>query len=167
MNLVERPPIDANGVARSDDLDEVLRAFFRSEMPQPWPPLQRPQRERRTLPFPPPALRRRWFPSSRLALAASVGLLVIGHFFLSDTLQPAAPNGPGLPEDSKATREPVPGGMHRTMPRRTSVPPPQPGQPGKTDGTSQKGKDAYRTFESLIQDGDKPTELRIVIIPNM
>ena len=43
MKSVIRPPIDANGVGHAgDDLDEVLRAFFRSEMPRPWPPLSLP-----------------------------------------------------------------------------------------------------------------------------
>ncbi|HEX5269849.1 MAG TPA: hypothetical protein VFW33_05145 [Gemmataceae bacterium] len=99
MKFVTRPPMGANGVGHGgDDVDEVLSAFFRSEMPRPWPPLKLsdgpPVR-----PAPPPA--RPWFRSPRFALAASVALLIGGSAVLSAVLTPPAPV-PALSGDTKA-----------------------------------------------------------------
>ena len=94
MNFVTRPPIDANGVGHGpDDLDEALFAFFRSEMPNPWPQLKLPSR----IPSAPPVRlptavpspsRRPWFRSPRFALAASVTLLIGGYAVMSAALTP-------------------------------------------------------------------------------
>jgi len=94
MNSVKYPPVHTNGVGHGhDELGDALRAFFRSEMPQPWPPLKKPVVERAVAPFPPPAAStkswpRRWFLNSRTALAASLGVLILGYLLLSDTLKP-------------------------------------------------------------------------------
>jgi hypothetical protein len=95
MNFVTRPPIDANGVGHAgDDLDEALFAFFRSQMPRPWPRLQPPAaapRVRPALPAPVPS-RRPWFRSPRFVLAASVALLIAGYALTSAALSPPAPS---------------------------------------------------------------------------
>jgi hypothetical protein len=93
MNIVTRPPSDANGVGHAgDDLDEVLSAFFRSQMPAPWPRLNLDSR--RVRPAQPVAApsRRPWFRSPRFALAASVALLIGGYAFLSATLTAPVPD---------------------------------------------------------------------------
>jgi hypothetical protein len=93
MKFVTRPPIDANGVGHGgDDLDEALFAFFRSEMPSPWPHLKLPDgtaplRPAAPAPVPPS---RSWFRSPRFALAASVALLIGGYAVTSAVLTPPA-----------------------------------------------------------------------------
>src|SRR3954471_1739881 len=79
MNRMGRPPLPSG-----DDLDGLLRAFYRAQLPSPWPALKAP---------PPPAARRpapgpRGWPllRSRLALAASVALLVLGSLLFSGQL---------------------------------------------------------------------------------
>jgi hypothetical protein len=160
MKLVERPPVEVNGRG-GDDLDQVLRAFFRSEMPSPWPRLALPDEAPAVLPLQParPTQPRRWFRRSHLALAASVALLVIGHLVLSDTLKPSATAPDGMPDNPTAN------------PRIPGIGPTKPPGNGaddlfpKGDGAG-KPKDSYKLLESLLQEGDKPTELRITIIPN-
>ena len=70
----------------SSQLDDLLKSFFRSEMPQPWPS------------FVEPALgslvvhsRSRSLFRSRLALAASVALLLIGSWWLSQRFSAPEP----------------------------------------------------------------------------
>jgi hypothetical protein len=99
-----------------DELDGLLRAFFRAERPDPWPAMKAPPQ---TLPFvprtvngrgaakqslptlPTPATKatRRPLWRSRLALAASVALLLGGTLFLPRTSlqwqEPAGPDAPG------------------------------------------------------------------------
>jgi hypothetical protein len=64
-----------------EEVDTLLRNFFRAEMPDPWPVLKAPatepfRQERR------PASR--WTPiRSRMALAASVALLLLGSWCFS------------------------------------------------------------------------------------
>jgi len=67
-----------------DELDALLGAFFKAEMPDPWPAFQPPQQAPRTLPFRRPQPHsRRWSPlASRAALAASVILLLLGSWLL-------------------------------------------------------------------------------------
>lgn len=62
-----------------DDLDGLLRAFFQAEMPRPWPALKAPPPSR---PSVPPVPVRRGLFRSRLALAASLALLVTGALAL-------------------------------------------------------------------------------------
>lgn len=81
-----------------DDIDGLLRAFFRAELPDPWPVLKSPAADEN-----PVAVRktgRTWsMMRSRLALAASIGLLLIGCWFLSGlgVGRPAPEVGP-IPE---------------------------------------------------------------------
>jgi hypothetical protein len=71
MNATE-PQIERS----PDELDALLRAFFRSEMPDPWPAVKIPPAES--------AYSSWWTASrSRLALAASVALLMLGSWWLA------------------------------------------------------------------------------------
>jgi len=76
------------------DVDQLFRSFFQSEVPHEWPAVELPVR-RTTLPFrPAAALRRRFVLGSKLALAASVALLTLCGWLLSgafDTSKKADP----------------------------------------------------------------------------
>jgi hypothetical protein len=141
MKFVTRPPIDANGVGHGgDDLDEVLFAFFRSEMPRPWPQMKRPDetpavRPALPAPAPPP---RSWFRSPRFALAASVALLIGGYAVMSAALTP-----PTKPEPERIT-----GSEHEAH-----------GQDPKKIGEDDDGVDVK--IESLDQIGNGPGTIRM------
>jgi len=109
MNPVDQSTTNGS-VANGRNLDHVLEAFFRSEMPNPWPAFQPPLSRASRLPFPEsPTPARLPFTApappprtsaggslvrSRLALAASVAILIGGGLLL-----PARLSGPaaGLP----------------------------------------------------------------------
>jgi hypothetical protein len=78
MNLVDPSP------RKPGDLDGLLRMFFRRQMPHPWPAPQTP-RSRRT-PAARPVSSGRPLIRSRWALAASVGLLLLGSLLLPGRL---------------------------------------------------------------------------------
>jgi hypothetical protein len=98
MRFSEPPPIDCAGKGRStDELDTLLRAFFESEMPHPWPARPFPETAEQTRPVVPfkPTPAHPWVPiNSRLALAASIGLLLAGSWFLAEQFQPNATEQP-------------------------------------------------------------------------
>lgn len=101
MAVAVQPPSDPTGCsAIRDDEESVLRAFFRAEMPQPWPSFSPPSADARS-PLVIASTRRPWSARSHLALAASVGLLLVGSLALSNILKPGAPDasietlGPG------------------------------------------------------------------------
>jgi len=77
---------------QGDPLDALLGAYFKAEMPTPWPAFQPPVQMRTTLASASPAPRR--FHAGRLALAASVGLLFVGSWLLPTQMMPR----PGRPE---------------------------------------------------------------------
>src|SRR4051812_9136876 len=77
------------------DVDQLLRAYFQRQMPDPWPAFEPPAR--RTLPFRPAAPRRRFVLGSKLALAASVALLMVCGWLLSGAFD--GPTGPKVPVD--------------------------------------------------------------------
>src|SRR5262249_8812002 len=82
MTLSLQPPVRPEDARQpGDEFDALLRAYFRAEMPDPWPSFEAPLRKT-VVPFRKPARR---FPlmRSRLAVAASVALLVGGMCFLS------------------------------------------------------------------------------------
>jgi hypothetical protein len=81
MTLSLQPPTQP-GDARNpeDELDGLLRAFFRTETPNPWPLFQPTAARQDVLPLRP---RRSALLRSRLALAASVALIVLGSWFLA------------------------------------------------------------------------------------
>src|SRR5262249_17474636 len=148
--FVTRPPIDAtNGVGHGgDDLDEALHAFFRSEMPRPWPQLQLPDGTPpapsvRPAPAAPAPSRRPWFRSPRFALAASVARLVAGYAVMSAALAPPTPAEANRIDDS---------GKAQGHDAKDIVPP-------DDDGV---GVD----FESLDQVGNAPTTINIKVFKN-
>jgi hypothetical protein len=61
---------------QADEIDALLRAFFRAEMPRTWPAFKAPTA---------PSAQGSWWARSRsrLALAASVALLVLGSWWLT------------------------------------------------------------------------------------
>jgi hypothetical protein len=76
--------------AQSDEIDRVLRAYYQSQMPDSWPAAPRPLRVTLSMPTPP---RQRAFAGMRrrLALAASIALLIAGAFFASGKIAPSGP----------------------------------------------------------------------------
>src|SRR5262249_27340022 len=104
MNTIEQPPVEpTNGHGSSDAYEELLRTFFRAEMPDPWPAFVRPQP--RILIFPRPQLAsggRFAGMKSRLALAASVVILLVSSWLLSGALRDSkpAPNNGSQPNDT-------------------------------------------------------------------
>jgi hypothetical protein len=86
MRYMDPPLMDVAMRGRpDDDIDGLMRAYFRTEMPDPWPPLSLPDEGPVVLPKPMP-VRRSLF-RSRLALAASVAFLLAGPWFLSDSFK--------------------------------------------------------------------------------
>jgi len=75
---------------QGDPLDALLGAYFKAEMPAPWPAFQPPARTRTFLASPLPQR----FHAGRLALAASVGLLFVGSWLLPTRMLPRS----GRPE---------------------------------------------------------------------
>jgi hypothetical protein len=153
MNSVKVPPVSSNGVGHGhDDLGDVLRAFFRSEMPQPWPKLKLPTQERVIAPFPPPTASkkswpRRWLFNSRTALAAALGVLIVGQLLLSDTLKPKVPDiDPSVGSAKNPTVT-----------------------PGHGDGDLRPAPDPedpdVNIEESLIQPGNDPTLMKFRMTP--
>ena len=138
MNFVTRPPIDANGHA-GDELDETLSAFFRSEMPRPWPQFKVPDDRPAVRPAEPVPLpsRRPWFRSPRFVLAASVALLIAGYAAMSAALTPPATLGEPAMDSAS------PKSIKRDM---------QPKDPAEDDLD-------FRGW--LEQDGNKPTTIHI------
>jgi hypothetical protein len=67
--------------SQGDEVDDLLRAFFRSEMPDPWPAWS-PSKPPASLPTPAPRPRLRPLFRSRFTLAASVAILLIGQLWL-------------------------------------------------------------------------------------
>jgi hypothetical protein len=100
-----------------DELDGLLRAYFQAELPDPFPSLEAPAPRAVSLsPRPAPS---RWnLFRSRLALAASVALLIAGPLFI--------PAGAERPRDPSALDgQPSPGSAHsRELPGLPGALPP-------------------------------------------
>ena len=79
---------------QAEPIDALLGAFFRAEMPSPWPAFRRPVKTRLAL-DPTPASRYSTY-AGRLALAASIALLFLGTWMMP-TVNPRAPHGESLP----------------------------------------------------------------------
>jgi hypothetical protein len=91
-----------------DDLDGLLRAFFGSQMPPRWPaPPLPPSRLTPTERRPPSGQAHN---RSRWALAASVGLLLLGSLFLSGRFTQAVRPGTDLDGPTVSDRQ-----MHQRM----------------------------------------------------
>jgi len=102
MTYVEPPSLKS-----SDDLEGLLRAFFASQMPKPWPSPRVPSRlrlsERPSLsPKRPSLIRSRW------ALAASVALLFLGSLLLPSRFTENAKPKPFLNAPGTADRSILP-----------------------------------------------------------
>ena len=79
MNDVRMNDLRSPRNLSDDRVDKMLRTFFREEMPDPWPVLKAPE-----MPAPAPAVLRPWWKrTGRLALAASVGLMLVGYLTLA------------------------------------------------------------------------------------
>jgi hypothetical protein len=123
MRSVQPSPADPRDGGRlSDDLDGRLRAFFRAEMPEPWPVLQPPVSA--LVPRSAAAARRRPLSRSRLALAASAAFLLLGQLSLSGPFMDAAPVPAGSSEGGVAGRD------ARTKPKLYK---PSPSRPAPTE----------------------------------
>src|SRR5262245_18237475 len=99
MNRVVQP------VPPDEALDALLGAFFKAEVPATWPAFQPPRP--RVLPFrpaEPPRKRRGFFLGSRVALAASVALLLLAAW-----LMPRGPLATTGPKGGVSTGPPVAG----------------------------------------------------------
>jgi hypothetical protein len=100
MTLSLQPPVRPEDARQpGDEIDALLRAYYRAEMPDPWPSFEAPLRQN-VVPFRKPTRR---FPlmRSRLAVAASVALIVGGMWFLSRMPHNSKPDatlplGPGV-----------------------------------------------------------------------
>jgi hypothetical protein len=125
-------------------LDALLGRFFKGEMPNPWPAFQ-PPAPRRTLPMPAsrPEPPRRFVFGSRLALAASVALLMLCGWLLSGRF--ATPTVPTLPSVGPGGTADRNGGLPPLL-GTPEVPPPEMKSPvkGKVSPlTLEQGKDGY------------------------
>lgn len=149
MSLLSPPPIQRGGPQPPDDVDKILRAFFRRQMPDPWPSLEAPVL-RRVVPVPAAKAARRWpLLRSRLALAASVALLAAGLLFRGEAFQ-GRPNPAG-------TDLPIgPGSASRDNGVRGVIDPtPAPEAPSK-----------LKINESLIQEpGGTTIKVEVIVLP--
>jgi len=92
-------------IPTEQDADQLFRAFFANEVPDPWPAFERPARQV-VLPFR-PAKPRRFVLGSKLALAASVALLMLCGWLLSGSFNSATTAGKPLGDPTKATAHPL------------------------------------------------------------
>lgn len=112
MTVVTPPTIVPNsGRPPEDDLDGLLRDFFKAEMPKPWPAFTAPAPSNSVTPLRRNKTARLTLWRSRLALAAAILLLIAGTLFLSG--RPAskdspAPAGPGIGTSADHSLDDVP-----------------------------------------------------------
>jgi hypothetical protein len=102
MNFILPPSLSSRGSARPDDLDGLLRTFYQSEMPHPWPELEPPAR---TILAPARASVWNRISRSHLALAASIALLILGTLLFSGKLSLHLPKG--SPEPPPIAKDPA------------------------------------------------------------
>jgi hypothetical protein len=69
---------ETTGEDRPDEFDRVLTAYFRSEVPSPWPSVPMPGTTQ-----PAASLRSHRLSQSRLMLAASIAALLLGGWLLT------------------------------------------------------------------------------------
>src|SRR4051794_23158534 len=111
MTVVNPPNTVPNaGRLPEDDLDGLLRAYFQAEMPDPWPSFEAPAPRNGFVPRrPQPRRLSLWH--SRLALAASILLLIAGALFLLGGSTPndvAAPANRVKGTPARGDRPPLP-----------------------------------------------------------
>jgi hypothetical protein len=83
-----------------DNLDRILTAYFRSEVPSPWPSLPTPGTIQ-----PAAVVRNHRLSQSRLMLAASILALLLGSWLL--TGQRLVPSNPGVSLQEGAAKVPM------------------------------------------------------------
>jgi hypothetical protein len=87
MINTQRPVNRGERNGRLDDLDGLLRRFFRSEMPKNWPAPPRVTESPRPLPRP-------WYRQpGRLALAAAISFFLLGYLALANWFPAGADRG--------------------------------------------------------------------------
>ncbi len=117
MTVVTPPTIVPNsGRPPEDDLDGLLRSYFQAELPDPWPSFEAPAPRNGVLPLRRPVAPNANLWRSRLALAASILLLLATAFLVASGLGGnAAPQGSGLQGpltgDNSDHLKPVPKGL--------------------------------------------------------
>ncbi len=97
MSSTLQPPDRPPCAGRSpDDIDDLLQAFFRSELPAPWPALANPGGGTGQAGLP----RRKLLFWSRFTLAAAVAFLVIGYWSLASRFPaPRTDSGATISQD--------------------------------------------------------------------
>lgn len=113
MNRTEPPVAGWRGPGMpGDDSETLLRAFFHAELPHPWPSLT-PSDFATTCParLAPAGRRLRWLPAlragvrSRLALAATIALLLLGTLLLSGRFHVPTPESQTGPLSAKPIQD--------------------------------------------------------------
>jgi hypothetical protein len=103
MSILQPTPVGPTAEGgQADAVDPLLRAFFRAEMPQRWPAFEPP-----AAPLVPregvgPRCRSRF--RGRAVLAASVGLLLLGHLSVSGPFRESPAVVPGFGGEGVAGR---------------------------------------------------------------
>ncbi|HZY89767.1 MAG TPA: hypothetical protein VFE78_33405 [Gemmataceae bacterium] len=112
MNVIVPPRVPPD-----DEIDGLLRAFYRAQVPHPWPEWKAPAVAPRTVPVRPALLRPALW-RSRFALAASVGLLALSSLFLpgKGPREPQSPARPGIGPGS-AKRDKVKSSLSLEQPK--------------------------------------------------
>jgi hypothetical protein len=100
---------------KTHNVDDLLRSYFRAEMPEPWPEMRAPAP---ILPLAAPAQRKTWWRrAGRLAIAASVALMLIGYLALASLFPAPTSKGLGVFHDNDTARNPVPIRVDRVGPK--------------------------------------------------
>jgi hypothetical protein len=112
MTVAVPPHLNNRAKPPEDEVGDLLRAFYRRELPDPWPMLTPPSSlQNRIMPLQPMA-RRFTMLRARLALAACVAFLVAGplglaSFFIPTSTESAATTQPTA-DDAKAEKNMLP-----------------------------------------------------------
>lgn len=94
--ILSPPSVPRGGAQPPDDVDDLLRAFFKAQMPKSWAAPDVPASRRAAPPLVARSAKGWPLMRSRLAVAASVALLVGGSLMLAGAFQ-GRPNGPAAP----------------------------------------------------------------------
>jgi hypothetical protein len=120
MSTLEPPLIDSRADRPGDDLDGLLRTYFKAEMPNPWPkaplpPLNGQLNGHGALPFARPErpTAQPWRLTSQVALAASLGGLLLGTVLLSGQFHGPQPADPKMGEGA-GSRD-IPKKIHESL----------------------------------------------------
>jgi hypothetical protein len=142
MNRVEPQPVPQG------DLDALLGAFFKAQVPAPWPAFRAPAKTRLLPPWSEPDSRARPAWGSRLALAAAVALLLAGAWLWP---RPPATSGGGPGAFSTLPGSGTAGKGGQVLPAGPSV------KPG------QLTPDKVKSSLHLEQGNDGATNIKITV----